>query len=104
MIVLPRSITSPSVAPSRGTGAVVARLANRREYPCGLDTAQAHVRATRGCHGPRVRPAIAMKHRQRPQVNAVGGQAKRERIAERIQIGATMVIDDALRIARRPRR
>ena len=46
-------------------------------------------------------PAIAMKHRQRPQIDRVVAHAPGEDVAHRIQIGAAMVVDDALGIAGR---
>ena len=53
---------------------------------------------------PGVRPAVAMEHRQRPQIHAVGLEPKRERVAERIEVCAAMVIDDSFRVSGRPRR
>ena len=79
-------------------------IPNRREDPRGLDAAKAHMRAARRGDGPRIRPAVAVEHRQRPQINAIGIKTKRKRVAERVQVRAAMVIDDALRIAGRSRR
>ena len=64
---------------------------------------QTCVRADGG-HRPRVRPAAAMEHRQRPQVHAVRRQSEGERVAQRVEVSAAMVIDDALRVAGGARR
>ena len=79
-------------------------VADRREDQRRIDAAQAHVRGAGGGDRPRVRPAAAVEHRQRPQVDAVGREPERERVAERVEIRAAMVIDDALGIAGRARR
>ena len=76
-----------------------AMLSDRRENPCGLDAPQADVRAARRRNRPRIRPAVAVEHRQRPQINAVGVEPERKRIAERVQICAAVVVDNAFRIA-----
>ena len=50
-------------------------VADRREDQRGIDAAQAHVRCARRGDRPRVRPAAAVEHRQRPQVHAVRARA-----------------------------
>ena len=52
-------------------------------------------------HRPRVSPAVAVKHRQRPQIDRVAVEPEGDRIADRIQKSAAMVVHDALWIAGR---
>ena len=61
--------------------------------------AQAHMRS--GHHGerPRKAPAVAMEHRQRPEIDAVLAHAAGKHIADCQQVGAAMVVNDALGIA-----
>ena len=51
--------------------------------------------ASRG-RRPGEAPAIAVEHGQRPQVDAVGGEPGVERGCERLQVGAAVVVHDAL--------
>ena len=74
---------------------------DRREDQRRIDAPQADVRTAHGRHRPRVGPAAAMEHRQRPQVHAVGTEPERERVAERVEVCAAVVVDDAFRIAGR---
>ena len=53
---------------------------------------------------PREAPAVAVKHRQRPQIHRMLAHAAGDDVAEREQLRAAMVIDHALRIAGRARR
>ena len=53
---------------------------------------------------PRKAPAVAVEHRQRPQIDRVPLHAAGDDVTHREQIGAAMMVDDALRIAGRPRR
>ena len=57
-----------------------------------------------GGHGPSVGPAVAVKHRERPEIDRLAVEPVHEHVAERVQIGAAVVIDDPLRPARRARR
>ena len=61
------------------------------------------MRAPGGGNRPGIRPAAAVKHRQRPQIDALRFEAEGERIGERIEIGAAMMIDDTLGVAGRTR-
>ena len=79
-------------------------LGNRGEDRRRLHAAQTDMRAAGQRHRPGVGPAVAMEHRQRPQIDAARRQAERERIAAGIQIGAAVVQHDALRVAGRARR
>ena len=49
-------------------------------------------------------PAVAMEHRQRPEIHRVLRHAPVEDVADRVQMRAAMVIDHALRIAGGARR
>ena len=66
--------------------------------------AQADMRA--GLHGerPREAPAIAVEHRQRPQIDGVPAHAGMDRVGIGHQGRAAMVVDDAFRVACRARR
>ena len=55
--------------------------------------------ARHGGNRPRKTPAVAMKHRQRPQINWVVRKLPIDNIAHRIEIGAAMVIDHAFRVS-----
>ena len=48
---------------------------------------------------PRIGPAVAVEHRQGPQIDRWPVEPEGDRIAERVQKGAAMMIDDALGIA-----
>ena len=76
-------------------------VADRIEDRCGLDSAQANVRPGVRGHRPREAPAVAVEHRQRPQVHRMPRHAPVDDVRQRIQVRAAMVIDDALRIAGR---
>ena len=78
-------------------------VADGRKDQCRIDTAQANMRAPGRGHRPGVRPAAAVEHRQRPQVDALGFEAEGEGIGERVEISAAMMVDDALGIAGRTR-
>ena len=64
-----------------------------------LDLAQADIGPGVGRHGPREAPAVAVEHRQRPQVDRVVRHAPGDDVADRVQVRAAVVVDDALRIA-----
>lgn len=81
-----------------------ALAADQVEHELRVELAQAHVHARARRDRPRKAPAVAVEHRQRPQVDRVLRHVPFEDVADRGQIRAAMVVDDALRIARRPRR
>ena len=88
-------------------GAAIMRdvvCANRIENRLCFDAAQADVRACVRGHRPRKAPAVAMEHRQRPQINGMARHAPVDDVRERIQVRAAVMVDDALRIAGRARR
>ncbi len=66
--------------------------------------AQAHMGAGDDRERPREAPAVAVEHRQRPEIDAVLAHAAGERVADREQMGAAVVIDDALGVAGGARR
>ncbi len=77
-------------------------LGDGRENRSGINTAQAHMGPRHCRHCPRIGPAIAVKHREGPQIDRVAVEPERDRIADCIQKGAAMVVHDALRVAGRP--
>ncbi len=62
------------------------------------------MRASDHREGPGEAPAVAMEHRQCPEIDAVLAHAAGKHIADREQIGAAVVIDHALGIAGSARR
>ena len=48
-------------------------------------------------HAPRVAPAVAVEHGERPQIDAAPSDARFEYLAQRVQIRAARVVLDALR-------
>ena len=75
-------------------------LLDESEYQRGVDVAQAHVGPAGRGHAPGVRPSVAVKHRQGPQVARVRADAEREHLPHRVEVRAAVVADDALGIAR----
>src|SRR5579863_5011588 len=65
----------------------------------GFDAPKADMRPGERRYRPRKAPAVAMEHWQRPEIHGMLRQAPDERIADRIEISAAVMIDDALRIA-----
>ena len=63
----------------------------------GSTLRQADVRRARGGHRPGEAPAVAVEHRQRPQVDRARCRAGRARTSrERVQVGAAVGVHDAL--------
>ena len=79
-------------------------LLDEGEDLCGVHGPQTHVGAARRGHPPGVRPAVAVEHRQRPQVARACADAEREHLPDRVQVCAPVVADDALGVAGGPRR
>ena len=63
---------------------------------------QAHVRRADRGDRPWGAPAVAVEHRQRPQVDAFGVEPLVDDLSERIQVGAAVRVHHALGGARRP--
>ena len=76
------------------------------DEPPGLGPAHgsdAHVRARHRGQRPGRAPAVAVEHRQRPQVPGQGREVLRDDLAERVQIRPAVGVHDALRPPRRAR-
>ncbi len=69
----------------------------------GAHLAQAHVHAGLDADRPGKAPAVAMEHRQRPEIDGMAADVGGDDVADRQQVGAAMMIDDALGIAGRAR-
>ena len=63
-----------------------------------LHPAQAHAGARDRRQGPREAPAVAVKHRQRPEVHRVVGHVPRDRVRHRVEIRAAVAVDHSLRV------
>src|SRR5215471_20775345 len=61
----------------------------RRIYP-----PQADMSASNGSYRPRVSPAVAMKHRQSPEIDRTAIEPEGDRIADGVQKRAAVVVDD----------
>ena len=85
----------------RGAEVGDAFLAHEPPDRLRVELAQADVRAADGRHRPRVAPAVAVEHRQRPEVDAVGGHARLQQLAQAVEIGAAVGVEDALGTAGR---
>ena len=66
-----------------------------------LHAAQADVSRAHRRHAPRVAPAVAVEHGQRPQIDAARHDARFQNLAQRVQIRAARVVLHALRQPRR---
>jgi hypothetical protein len=78
-------------------------LADRREHRRRLHVPQADVDARAGRDRPGEAPAVAVEHRQGPEVDRVLGHIPLEDVRDRVQVGAAVVVDDAFRVPRRAR-
>src|SRR5437899_388308 len=65
--------------------------------------AQADVCCSHCCHCPGEAPAIAMKHGQCPQIDAVTVHARLNDLSQRVEIGSTMRVHYSFGITRRAR-
>ncbi len=66
----------------------------------GSDAPQANMRARHCGDSPGKAPAVAVEHGQRPEINRMMRHGPGQDVADGVEIRATMVIDDALGIAR----
>ena len=80
----------------RCTVMVDAVLCHGLQYQSCIDFAQTHMHTAQHGDGPRKAPAIAVKHGQGPEVARKVGHVPRHRIADRVQVSATVVGDHAL--------
>ena len=76
---------------------------DRVEDRCRFDAAQTDMRAGDRGDAPGIGPAVAVEHRQGPEIDRMPVEPERDRVAERVQIGAAMVKHDAFRVAGRAR-
>src|SRR5690554_7544898 len=60
-----------------------------------INTAQTHVGAGHGRDGPGKTPAVAVEHRQGPQVHRVHVHRPDRLVTQRVNIGTTMVVNHA---------
>ncbi len=65
-----------------------------------IDLAEANVNAGGGRNRPWEAPAVAVEHRQRPEIDRMLAQTSREDVAHCVEIRAAMMRDDAFGIAR----
>ncbi|GCC47293.1 hypothetical protein chiPu_0031783, partial [Chiloscyllium punctatum] len=79
-------------------------LRNQLEDFCGIDLAQTDIDAGGRRDRPGEAPAVAMKHRQRPEIDRMLAEIAGEDVADGIEIGAAVMGHHALRIAGRARR
>ena len=81
-----------------GGGAEMAHLVFAQRPVDGrrLHVAQTDAHPGGGRQGPGEAPAVAVEHRQGPEVDRVLGQLPGEGIVDRIEVGAAMVIDHPL--------
>ena len=64
-----------------------------------VDFAQTHMHTAQHGDGPRKAPAVAVKHRQGPEVARKVGHVPSHRIADRVEVSAAVVGDHALGVA-----
>ncbi|KAF1854083.1 hypothetical protein Lal_00005300 [Lupinus albus] len=74
-------------------------VADQLENGVGADLTQADGGAGGDRDGPGEAPAVAVEHRQRPQIHGRIAHVPGQRVRHRVQVGAAVVIDDALRVA-----
>lgn len=64
-----------------------------------IDPPQADVDAGQRGHRPRIAPAVAVEHRQGPEVHRVLAHGPGHLVAQRVQVGAAVMVDHALGVA-----
>src|SRR3979490_518887 len=65
----------------------------------GRRLAQTDMCAPRRGDGPSEAPAVAVEHRQGPQINRRAADAERQELTQRVQVGTAMMIYGALGVA-----
>ena len=78
-------------------------LGDQVVHRLGAHLAQADVHARLDADRPGEAPAVAMEHRQRPQIDRMAAHVGGDDVADREQVGAAVVVDDALGVAGRAR-
>ncbi len=76
-------------------------IGDRLVHLLGAHGPEAHMGAGDEADRPREAPAVAVKHRQRPQIDRVLAHARRERVGVAHERRAAMVVHDALGVAGR---
>ena len=74
-------------------------LGDRREDRRRIDPPQADMGAGDSGYRPGIGPAVAVKHRQGPQIDRMAIEPEGDRVADRIQKGAAVVVDHTLGVA-----
>ena len=64
-----------------------------------IDSAQTNVCASHSSHCPGKAPAIAVEHRQCPQINTVTVQSRLDDFGERVEVGTPISVHDSFGIA-----
>ena len=77
---------------------------DQRENQCGIDAWQAHVRRARRRYRIGKDPAVAMEHRQRPEIDARWAQVGVEDLGHRIEIRPAVRVHHAFGLTRRAAR
>src|SRR5690349_13635873 len=85
----------------RRTEVADALLLNQPDHRRRLESAQTHLSPTHRDDCPGKAPTVTMEHRQRPEVDAIAGEANLQGFAQSIEIGATMAVHNAFGTARR---
>ena len=75
-------------------------LGNRIEHRLGPHPTQADMGAADGGQRPGKAPAVAMEHRQRPEIDRMRCYSGCQRVGETHQRSAAVRVNDALRVAR----
>src|SRR6478736_10497342 len=65
-----------------------------------IDLAQADIDAGGGCDGPRETPAVAVKHRQGPEIDRMLAEIAGQDVADGVEVRAAVMRYHALGIAR----
>src|SRR5919112_1040086 len=88
----------------RGRRTVVGYVLGFEEIPdpARLDLSQTHVGPCNGRDRPGVGPAVAVEHRQGPQVPGLVVHLRLDNVAQGAQVGATVGVHHALRLPRSP--
>ena len=76
-------------------------LTDQRIDQRGIDPAQADMGPGSRRDRPGIGPAIAVEHRQGPEVDRLRRQTESHKVPESVQVGPSMVIDHPFRIAGR---
>ncbi|MNL81194.1 hypothetical protein D3C87_2082310 [compost metagenome] len=64
-----------------------------------VDATEEHMHAGQGGDGPGVAPAVAVEHRQGPEIDRVVAHGPGHLVAQGVEVGAAVVVDHALGVA-----